>query len=474
MDRARSLEAASRERPRSRIMDRKILPSGFSVFNPGGRSGRFRLKPQTARFFAPSPEIPSATQQTLQIQQKQSHTERSVQEIVCWMEKAERAVTNPVSVASPPVAEQHSSSQLNVTCKPATPTTVASSPCTTKMPSRGPPIAAAASAASEYTPLTMLEYRAYMNNRPLGRCLDDYPSEDDLLCNHNNAATVIVGDKRSDDQDADCDHLLKASGGGDPSPDSSSYHQVKLFTLARSNDGSGSEQENTKDNLGNMNTDCLPRGMSGDAVIALGEDVLVESHPVEAVVQPPISRLKVQNIPLKGHPFSLKDTGKKAGGPCTVSSNANGQSNISCNKFFTSHLKGQPGKSGTLPFIITETHVEKPRTPPRLQIGPETGAYGSGRSTDNQHISKAPRRLNERHEDKKGGVDILTQGRASQSPDYQAERQHQKPEQPSIYTAMTTTIASIPTKEPPHPPPLFTKPQPDPQRWRTVSESRSF
>ncbi|TLS25331.1 hypothetical protein PpBr36_07755 [Pyricularia pennisetigena] len=361
MDKVRSLEAASKERPRSRIMDRKLLPSGFSVFNPGRASGRLRVKPQTACFFSPSPEIPSATQQQRQQQQQQqqqqSHTGPSVQEIVRWMEKAEYAAANTASIAAPPVSERKSSSQSSVTCKPATPTTAAGSPCATVTPSRAPLVSAAASgsdggeqqtdtsATSEYKPLEILEYRAYMNNRPLGRCLDDYTGGDDLLC---------------DD----------------------------------------------------------------------------------------------------------------AKGPCTKSSGVNDQTNISCNTSRTFHLIGELEKADALSFIGTKTHIEKQHTPSTLQIRREANVHGSGGSRDNRHAPNVPRRLDEKHGDERGSLETPTQSRAGHSPDDKTWRQQHKPERPSESTAITTTATQVPAEN--HPPPPSTQPQPYPQRWRTVSESREM
>ncbi|TLD24895.1 hypothetical protein PspLS_05413 [Pyricularia sp. CBS 133598] len=464
MDRARSLEAASKERPRSRIMGRKILPSGFSVFNPGGGSGRLRLKPRTACFFSPSSEIPSATQQQQQQQQLQSHTGRSVQEIVRWMEKAENATTSTASVAASPVSEQQSSSQPNITCKPVTPITAAGSPCTTVTPSGAPPIAADASgggrgeqlkntpAASEYTPLTMLEYRAYMNNRPLGRCLDDYTGENDLLFNDDSAA-VILGDETSDDQDAEFDHLLQELAG-DPSPN-----------------GNGAEPQNTKDEVEIINKNCPPRGPFGNAVFALKKAVFAEPQPVDVAVQPPILTVKGHNTHSEGHLFSPKDAGNKGKGPSTGSLSVNGQSKISCITARTSHLIDEPKKAGALPFRSTEMRVEKLRTPLGLHIRPETGDHGSGESTVYQYIPKVPPCSDERHRDKRASLETPTKSRTSHSLErYQAGRRQQEPEQPTASTAMTITTPPAPTSSPPPPP--STQPQPYLQRWRTVSESR--
>ncbi|ELQ33487.1 hypothetical protein OOU_Y34scaffold00936g14 [Pyricularia oryzae Y34] len=448
MDRARIIETASKERPRSRIMDRKILPSGFSVFNPGGGSGGIRFKSQTACFFSPSSEMTSATQQ------QQSRTGRSVQEIVRWMEKAENAVTITAGVAAPPVSEHQSSNQLKVARKPATPsTTAASSRCTNLTPSRELLIAAAASSSergeklkdtsttSEYTPLTMLEYRAYMNNRPLGRCLDDYAGVGDLLLFDDDAATV------------------KALAG-DSSPDSSSCQQFKkLATLARGNHDSDAEPEKIKDKLDIIKKGCPPRGTSGDAVFALDKAGFSESQPVDMAMQLPIMPAEAQATPSKGQPSSPKESGNKAKESCTGSSSVNGQRNTSCNTARTFHLIHEPEKTGALPFKSIEKHMNKLRTPSRLHVGPETGAHGTGGSTNNQHTPKGSRRSDERHGGTRGSLETTMRSRDSHSlEEYQAGRRQQKPAQPATSTAMTAMITippPVPT-ESPYPPSLYT------------------
>ena len=140
---------------RGPIIDRRIEASGLSTFASNLNRPRRTSPPSLPPPAVPSFQAPSRRQRGTSTTPSGSEAPSSVRAIVDWLESTKATPQEP-----PPKSGDGSDSGPHYHLPPAASPQPASSP-----PSIGGP--------TEAYSLTLLKYKAYFNNRPLGRCLDD-------------------------------------------------------------------------------------------------------------------------------------------------------------------------------------------------------------------------------------------------------------------------------------------------------------